>query len=455
MKRARAAAAIAASLSVTAGALAQRLDPRVPQTLIVGSPAGATPTVRGDAARRGRAPHLPASPRVAWRKELGQSTPISPLVRANGDAIVFTAKGELVEIDRTGSERSRVRLSSDAPSSASLLSDDAVLVATVHREIVLVRNGAVVAHARVGRERDATASASASAGERSDAERANVTSVLPLDDGGAVIAFDDDVLAVDRDAHVRARARLPAPLRGVLVAGRHEVLATLATGSIAAWTPGGEVRRLGRFSAPVIGPALQPSPGSLVAVVEGPSLMRFDLARATTTLLIGPPPSPAAGAGLGTPSSTFTLSASRPTSAPSGSDAGASGASGAGGASGPSGSSLVLMASAGGRTTLIDLDDEGRERRRVQVALAITADAGPSPIALGDVLVDPQGRVAFVSPEGVAGVVDRDGTVRTLGESVCSKGRHATGLAPPIGLVASSRGFLVACDNGVVLSVEE
>ncbi len=411
--RGRGLVAIAAISSLTAAAIAsaQRLDTRIPQTLIVGPPSGPSPTLRGDAARRGRAPHVPASPRVAWRKELGQATPVAPLARANGNAIVLTAKAELVELDALGAEQTRFRLSSDAPSSASLLSDDALLVATVNRELVLVRGGALVRIYRMGRERDG--------GAQGEPDRANVTSVLPLDDGGAIVAFDDEIVAVDRDARIRARAVLPAPIRGALVAGREAVLATLATGSVVAWAPGAEVRRLGRMAGPVIGPAMRSANDSLVAVLDGPSLMRFDLARATATLLVAPP----SGTALGVPSSW--------------------------------GTSLVLLAWSAGRTSMLELDADGRETRRVQVALGSVTDAGAIAVALSDVLVDDEGRVAFVSPDGATGVVDRDGTVRTLGETPCLKGRRAAGPTPPVGLVASTRGFLIGCDNGTVLSIED
>ena len=411
MKHARALAAFAAVVSLTAAATAQRLDTRVPQTLVVGPPGGPAPTLRGDSARRGRAPHVPASPRVAWRKELGQATPVSPIVRANGNTILLTAKAELVEVDGLGAEQARLRLTSDAPSSASLLSDDALLVATVNRELVLVRGGALVRILRVGRERDA--------GPSGNGDRASVTSVLSLDDGGAVVAFDDDIVAVDRDARIRARAALPAPIRGALVAGRGAVLATLATGSIVGWAPGAEVRRLGRLASPVIGSAIRTGVDAIVAAVDGPSLMRFDLSRSTATLLVAPPP----GTGLGVPSLA--------------------------------GTSLVLLAWSAGRTSVLELDADGRETRRVQVAVGSVSDAGPS-ASLSDVLVDDEGRVAFVTPDGITGVVDRDGTVRTLGESVCLKGRRAN-QAPttPVALVASTRGFLIACDNGTVLSIED
>ena len=90
----------------------------------------------------------------------------------------------------------------------------------------------------------------------------------------------------------------------------------------------------------------------------------------------------------------------------------------------------------------------------MQVAGIAAVDAGAPPQAPAEVLVDGEGRVAFVTPEAVAGVVDRDGSVKTLGETVCAKGGRRLGAALHVSLVATGGGFLVACDNGVVLSVE-
>lgn len=412
MKPWRTVATASMALSITAAAFAQRFDPRTPQTLVVGPPPGPSPTLRGDALRRGRARHVPKSPRIAWRKEVGQSTPLAPLVDDQGSLSIVTGKSEVISIDREGNETARLRIGGEAPSSASLLSDGALLVASVARELILLRAGNVVYSQRIGRDHPPH-----------ESERTFVTSVLALDDGGAVLAFDDDLLSVDRDGHLRARATLPAPIRGALIAGTDgAVVAVLSTGTVAAWKPGGEVRRLGRLSAPAAPGSVSARVGSsILAVLESTALARFDLARSATTIMLSPP----GGSRLGVPSVGEH--------------------------------SLAFLAWNGGRTNVVELDEAGRELRSVQVSVfPSAADAGASSAApLSDVLMDDEGRVAFVTPEGVVGTLDRGGTVRTLGETVCPKGRAAAGVSPPVGLVASDRGFVVACDNGLVLSIQD
>jgi hypothetical protein len=416
MKRLRAIALGAAALSCAAAAFAQRLDPRTPQTLVVGPPRGPSPTARGDAARRGRALVVPSSPRIAWRKTLEkEATPIAPLVRANGDLVVVTSKGELYELDPQGNEKTRLSLSSDTPQAASLLSDDAVLIATLTPEgqqsgLVLVRGGSVVARRRFGADRDAEV-------RRTEHER-GVTSTLPLDDGGAVIGLEDQLIALDRDANVRARASLPAVLRSSLVVVEDAIYGTLATGSIVSWRPGGEIRRIGRFSGAVSGSAVRVAPGILAGVVDAQNLMRFDVVHGSgsETIFAG-----SSGTTLGPPSAF--------------------------------GKTIALLGWQSGRTSVIELDVDGRERRRTQVGLT-ASDASVPPSAPSEVLIDGEGRIAFATPEGIAGVVDRDGTSRTLGETICPKGRGRPGSAPVVGLAATSTGFVIACDNGTLLGIE-
>ncbi len=411
-RRPRFVAIAVAVLCVSVAALAQRLDPRTPQTIVVGPPRGPSPTARGDSARRGRAAVLPGTPRVAWRKAFEKDTPVPPLVRDSGAVVVLTAAGELIELDAKGAERARLTLSSDAPQSASLVSDDGVVIATVGREILVVRGNAVVARRRFGDDRDAAARAT------SDGER-GAASVLPLDDGGAVVGLDDQLLSIDGSGSIRARAPLPAPLRGSIIAVDDAVVATLATGSIVSWKPGAEVRRLGRFAGPVAGTAVRIAPGMIAGVVDAQTLMRFDIPRGAASAILSAPP----GTSLGPPSV-----------APA---------------------SIAMLAWQGGRSTVVEVDLEGRERRRVQVATNPGVDAGATPPQPpSEVLIDPEGRIAFVTPEGSAGIVDRDGTVRSLNETVCARGSRRPGTATPSGLVATPTGFLLACTNGVVLAIE-
>lgn len=423
--RARRAARAAVIALVIAGAsaqaLAQRIDPRAPATFVVGAPRGASPTARGDGGRRGRAPHLPASPRIAWKKDLASALLVPPLTRATGETVVASSKAEVVELDKGGEETVRFRLGTAAPIAAALLADDAIVVATSAREIVVARGG-VVTHA--------TRLSDASDAGRAPSDPVLAASVLALEDGGAVVALDETIVAIDRDGAVRARALLPAPLlaRSHLLAGDGAVMAVLRNGSIAAWPPGGETLRLGRFTTAIAGPVIA-SGGRLVAVSEGLGLARFDLGRRASDPLYA-----LAGGELGPPSER----------APSArGDAGAKVAG-----------DLVALAWQGGRTSIVAVDGEGRERARTQVATTPGVDAGAVGPPLGEVLVDGEGRTAFVTPDGFPGVVDETGTVRTLGEAPCRRGRIVTP-PPPVGLVASPRGFVVACDTGVVVAIED
>ena len=408
-----------ATLCGSVAAFAQRVDPASPTTFVVGPPRG---NPRADAARRGQAASLPSSPRVVWRKTLERATPMAPLARHDGGLVALSTAGELIELDELGVEKARVNLTlatqrtdgrePETPVAAALLSDDAVLVATSFRTLYVVRDGAVRARARVADDRNAAASASASA--RAEPEQA---SAVGLDDGGAVVAFDTELVLVDRDASVRARAVLPGPLGGPLVTGDGVVYAVLQSGSIATWRPGGEVRRVGRFGGPVTGRALPLGRGILAAVVEGQVLERFDTARqtggavfASTTMWMGPATLAQGG--------------------------------------------LAMLGWQAGRVYALEMDLEGRERRRTAVATGAGTDAGAPSGALGEVLVDREGRIAFVAPEGIGGVVERDGTVRTLGESVCPKGARRTGTSGPAGLVATKKGFVIACENGLLMAIE-
>lgn len=403
-----AAGAIVAVVALGAAwANAQRADPRTPGTFEVGAPRGPSPTERVTNQRTGLSPTaLPASGlRVEWRKSLGIPIEHAPVVRHDGTVAVLTSRGDVYVYDDAGDEKWRVTTGLSASSGPALLSDGTIAFATPGAELVGARAGQRRFQVRLPGDRPA-----------------RITPIA-TDDGGLVLALAAEVLFVDAEGQARARAALPEPLAAGLVATGGRVYGAAASGAVYAISAGHEATRVGGFGGAIDRGMAAASPRTLLAVVDTSRLVELDVAtgvaqvRATAPLgqLLGPPAVHA--------------------------------------------SIAYVTSYLPGRVYVVGYDAAGAERRRAQIATfvpPISLDGGatslPVPPHAGLVL-DTSGTIAFVTPDGTAGVSTDQGGVDTVGDVACARalGRAASaagGIAP-----AGPGAFYVACEGGQLVKI--
>ena len=401
---------------VVASASAQRLDPKRPETLVVGAPRGPSPTDRVDGGRSGfsRSP-LPNGPlRVSWRRAFGQPAELPALSLADGETAITIGRGELVVLAEDGTERWRTMLGSTAASAPTQLSDGTIVIVTSAGEAVGVRRGGVRFRTRLGGDRSVGGHASA----------------LSLEDGGVVVATATELTALDADGGVRARAVVPESLATPLVAALGKVIAITGTGVVYGWAPGREPQRLGSFGGSVDGGATLADAHTLVAVVDGTRLAALDLARGVVVSRAVAP----GGLYLGPPSVR--------------------------------GETAFLLGQAQGRTFTVAIDPSGQEVSRTLVAASppvLLADGGTAPFnptTHTGTLIDAAGTIAFAGPEGRVGVVTSKGTVETLGETICARSSNASrglgsivAIAPAVHARDETGAMLAVCDNGAVVKI--
>jgi hypothetical protein len=408
-----ASVAALASITTTREADAQRIDPRRPSVFVVGSPGGASPTLRGDARRTGSTQDILPSGllRIAWRKTIGLSIEQAALVSSDGMlAIVTASRGDVIFLDADGEEKARVSAGASAVGPATMTSDGTVVFATSAGDAVGIKRTSPRPRyvTRIGGERNARAAP------------------LSLDDGGVVLATGTDLVVLDAEGNVRSRISLPETPAAPLLASGDKVIAVSATGAVYGWTPGRESVRLGTFGAPIDGGAALADASTLVAVIEGNHLVELDLTRGARTsrsiasqgLYLGPP-------------SVRTA---------------------------PGGVLATLLAQTASRAFVVSIDPGGQETARAPIATLTPktlADGGPAPLVASahtGPLVDARGAVAFAAPEdGHIGVVGPEGAVDTLGELICTRTSRSAGIA---GLTALGRGaFAVTCESGAVAKI--
>ncbi len=418
MSRAKglALAGVAAAALAAWAASAQRIDPRRPATFVVGAPAGASPMQRVDARRSGMAKQaLPGSPlRVAWRKTIGLSIDQAALAATDGTLAVVTARGDVMFLDEAGDERSHVTVGAGTVGPAVMTSDGTVVFATNGGDVIGVKRTA----AQNQRPRFVT---------RIGGERAARAAPLALDDGGVVVASSYELVVLDAEGNVRARAAVPEPITSPLLATGDKVVAIGATGTVFGWTPGREPSRIGSFGAPVDGGAAFADATTLLAVIETNHLVELDIARGVrSTRAVA-----AQGLYLGPPSVR----------------AGARGASIA-----------TVLAMTPSRGFVVSVDPAGQETLRAPIATftpQILPDGGTAPLVapphVGP-LVDARGAIAFAATDGHVGVVTPEGAVETIGEQLCSRSGRTSGSVA--GLTPFGRGsFAVTCVDGVVVRI--
>lgn len=425
-------AAAACALPLVSLALADALDPSMPHTVVVGTPKGAAPAERVDAQRTGRSKtKLPASPKETWKKTLPSGTLFAPLVDGSNNLTFALTTSIVVRWNSDGKEQWRVQLPAAAASAVTvaappvLLSSGTVAVVTSLGELVGISpSGSIRYTTALG--------VSTSSGARDGG-----VSPLALDDGGLAVASGRTLLELSADGSVRARALLDDAAVGALLPSTEGTLVTTSSGAVYSFKPPGTPRKIGSFGGSVRKGASRADDRTLFAVVDNRRIVALDIPTGTTHTRAS------AGPLLG------------------GFDAPV--------AVGPGGAA-VTGAYAG---VLLSFDASGNEKQRVSIdpSLMLSPDAGapvptvspgmppypggpPSPYGANPfgsidmrpspaVIVDNDGRIAFVRANGRAGVISPDGNMTLVNERVCGR--------PVAVQPAGAKKMVVTCEEGTVV----
>ncbi len=408
--------ALASGLPAASPARGDTLDLSMPRTVIVGAPRGAAPSERLDPARTGRAvTRLPTTPVELWRRHVSGNIDVPPIIDAANAVIVALTIPEIVKLGPDSRELWRARLGgASALAPPTLLSDGTIVVVT--------SAGIAWGFTPGGALRFSTPLGI----PRRDAD----VGPLALDDGGLLVAAGNTLVEIDADGVVRARAaldeRTPAGERaaGAVQDGASRdggVLVTTTAGNVYRFRAPAPPRKIGSFGGTTPRGAVLADERTLLALVDGRRLVAFDLPTGTTHVRAG-------GLAFDGP----------PTVGPGG---------------------LALLGAQMGM--LVAVDAAGNERAHVMLEKAAPAAplAGGTPIVSSGghggyvtaaplldlkpsppLVVDAEGRVAFVRGNGRAGVVSPAGRVEIASERVCA--------APVAVLPAGERRMLIACHDG-------
>jgi len=427
------AAVSTAVLPLVSMSLADALDPSVPHTVVVGAPKGAAPSERVDPGRTGRTKtKLPARPKETWKRTLPSGSSYAPLIDGQGTLTFALTTSLVVRWSSEGKEQWRVQLPAAGSSAVTvaappvLLSSGTIAVVNSLGELVGISPG--------GSVRYTTAlGVSTSAGVRDGG-----VSPLALDDGGLAVASGRTLLEVSADGSVRARAQLEDSAVGALIPGPEGTLVTTGSGAVYTFKPPGAPRKIGSFGGSVRKGAVRVDDRTLLAVVDGRRIVALDIptgttqTRATAGLLLG---------GFDAPVAV-----------------------------GPGGAA-VTGAFAG---LILSFDASGNEKLRVSIdpsssltpAAPTASPYAPPPYPGGPgssfgsgtfptmdmrpsppVLVDADGRVAFVRANGRAGILAPDGNMTTLSERVCGR---------PVSIQpAGPKKVVISCEEGTVVMYSE
>ena len=391
-------------------ARAEGIDTTMPYTVVVGAPRGYAPSERVDARRTGQSKsRLPSPPVDKWRRHLGGTIEVPPVVDESGRIYVALSVPEVVALAPDGKEVFRTRLGS-APAIAPpvLTSDGTILLVT--------SAGAAVGLGRDGRVRFATPLG----------QRGRDLDVAPLArSDGSVVIGGRALVELDPNGAVRARANLPERAVGALIEGPEGTVATSESGAVYVFRPPNPPRKIGTFGGPLRRGAALEGGRTLLAVVGGKSLVGLDLKTGITHVRAG-------DVGLGTYDEPVTIHPR-------------------GFAMWTTSTGLLFGVDAAGNERLRMVVDKGPQAPDPAAAgtagtptgpgttfFAQPADTRPSPA----LVVDAEGRVAFARQGGRVGVARPDGNVALASEKLC---------AAPVALQpAGDDKMIVACRDGSV-----
>jgi hypothetical protein len=426
----------------TRSARGQRVETGRAKTIIVGTPAGPSPSDRVDQARSGasRAPLPTGTLHVAWKRNLGLPIEAAPLVDGRGEVTILTARGDLIVLAPDGEERSDTVVGSAAASPATLLSDGTAAFLTSSSDVVGVRLGGVRFRRHLG-------------GGRSS------VSPLALDDGGLVVATQGELVALDGEGNVRARATVDPedPPVHALVGGPtaegFTVYAMTGRGAVLAWVPamGRDVARVGSFGGPTDGGMALlrgPSDEADGSHGKGPKRPRLSLVAVQGAELLELDPATGRVSTRATAATSGALALVGPPAVHAG--------------------AVSLLALTASRTVAVSFDPAGAELLHRAIAATFLPPLQDGGVGVGTLpphlgaLTDPQGDVAFALPTGELGVASASGGIDLIGE-VCAKfgspaalaslgirgGPTFSGFAP-----AAPSALVVACGTGLVARID-
>jgi hypothetical protein len=363
----------------------------------------------------------------------------APLVTVDGKILLFTVRGDLVELDEEGTEQGRVGLGAGSLGPGAILADGTVVTVNAAGEAVGILRSLVRFRTRVG--------------DRGMVER---VAPLALDDGGVVVAngvkgaaserFTSEIATLDAEGRLRARAKVPEQIVWPLLTTDLGVAAVSANGTIYVWSPGRDPTRVGTFGGMLDGGPAGLDGHTLVGVVDASRLEAVDLVHGVARVLA------VVGAGVaGAGAFLGPLSVARGT-----------------------GFAFEMSVTPTRTSTRVLNVDSGGSATAFPIATSasmLEPDGSLAPLVAPvhtAMLVDGSGAVAFAGPDGHVGVATAGGMTE-LGEVICGRGAPPPTPAPPApgqshpaarpsagfaGMASAGPGaFLVACEAGSLLEV--
>ncbi|MRG97082.1 hypothetical protein [Polyangium spumosum] len=391
-------------------ARAEGIDTTRPHTVVVGAPRGHAPSERVDARRTGQSKsRLPSPPVDKWRRHLGGTIEVPPVVDETGRIYVALTVPEVVALGPDGKEVFRTRLGGAPAIAPPVLTSDGTLV-------LVTSTGAAVGLGRDGRVRFVTP-----LGQRG---RDLDAAPLARSDGSVVIG-GRALVELGPNGAVRARAILPERAVGALIEGPEGTVATSESGAVYVFRPPNPPRKVGSFGGQLRRGAALEGKRTLLAVVGGRSLVGLDLKTGLTHVRAG-------DVGLGTYDEPVTIHPR-------------------GFAMMTTSTGLLLGVDAAGNERLRMVVDKGPQPPDPAVPGAVgmgssagaaffnpPADTRPSPA----LVVDAEGKVAFARQGGRVGVAKPDGNVALASERLCT--------APVALQPAGDDKMVVACRDGTI-----
>ena len=397
---------LGAGVVVGTGLAAESIDPRRPAVVVVGEPRGFTPRERFGPSRHGLAPaSLPDRPKELWRQELPGGLEALPLVDSEGSVLAVLSNRMATKLGPDGQERWRVSLRGADPALPPVLTADGSLA-------VLCADGRM-------RWLSATGTLRVSDELELRTRKAQATP-LALDDGGLVVAGEDQLLLLGADGSPQARADLSGVAVGGLLGWEGATVATLQSGEVVGWRPPAPPRVLGTLGGIPNGGAVLVGSRTLAAVVDTTTLVALDLRSGEAKLLTGGPAAQRQLEGPPTLGADGTLWVSSVVGELLGFDA-----------HGTVGHRLALDSS-----LVLDTADGGAP----VASFFGRVDLQPSP----PLVIDGDGRLGFVRASGRVGLLGpgTTGAVTVVAPRFCGR---------PLGVTsAGRRRMLVGCRNGSI-----